>query len=92
METDEGLTADWAMVKWVCNCFDKRREWIDDGKSSARSTTTGGRTAEVPTQSDKTRSRFESGPITTNVVEGPSGGATLDELMKMVCDVQIVQA
>ena len=31
LETDEGLTTDWAVVKGVCSRFDKRREWSDEG-------------------------------------------------------------
>jgi hypothetical protein len=29
LKTDDGLTADWAMVKRVCGRFDKRRDWAD---------------------------------------------------------------
>jgi hypothetical protein len=28
-ETDDGLTADWAVVKRVCGRFDKRRDWAE---------------------------------------------------------------
>ena len=33
LETDEGLTTDWATVKRVYSRFDKRREWNDVGSS-----------------------------------------------------------
>ena len=33
LETDDGLTTDWAMVKGVCSRFNKRREWGDEGPS-----------------------------------------------------------
>jgi hypothetical protein len=29
LETDDGLTADWAVVKSVCSLFDKRRDWAE---------------------------------------------------------------
>ena len=32
LKTDEGIMADWAVVKIVCSCFDKRREWNDKGR------------------------------------------------------------
>ena len=37
LETDDGLTADWAVVKRVCSHFDKRREWVDKGSMGAGS-------------------------------------------------------
>ena len=43
LETDGGLTTDWAVVKRVCNHFDKQREWNDEGMSLAGPTTNGGR-------------------------------------------------
>ena len=36
VETDDGLTADRAVVKRVCSRFKKRREWGDEGSSMAR--------------------------------------------------------
>ena len=35
LETDDGLTADWATVKRVCDRFDKRREWGYEGPSTS---------------------------------------------------------
>ena len=35
LETKDGLTADWAVVKRVCGRFDKRREWVDKGSTGA---------------------------------------------------------
>ena len=37
LETDDGLTADWAVVKRVYDRFDKRREWVDKGSIGAGS-------------------------------------------------------
>ena len=34
LETDEGLTADWAVVKRVCGRFNKQHEWSDAGPSA----------------------------------------------------------
>ena len=36
LETDEGLTIDWAVVKQVCSRFDKWREWSGEGSPAAR--------------------------------------------------------
>ena len=33
LEMDKGLTTDWMVVKRVCSCFDKRREWNDESSS-----------------------------------------------------------
>ena len=92
LETDEGLTTDKAVVKRVCGRFDKWHDWNDAGSST---TDVGdGRKLEEPVlmSADETRRWIESGTTLTNVVSGPSGGATLEELTKMVCDVQIAQA
>ena len=88
LETDEGLTTDWAMVKRVCSRFDKQREWNEEGSTS----TTRGLMGEGATRSGEAKRRADLGPIPTNVVEGPSGGATLEELTKMVHDLHIDQA
>ena len=40
METDEGLTADWAMVRRVYGRFDKQHEWSDEGPSASGQVTT----------------------------------------------------
>ena len=86
LETDEGLTTDWAVVKGVCSRVDKRRDWNGIG-SCATGRTKWKRPEENPTRSEDTRRWLESGQVLTNVVEGPSGGATLEELTKMVRDL-----
>ena len=35
LETDDGLTTDWAVLKRVCRHFDKQREWGDEGPSTS---------------------------------------------------------
>ena len=59
--------------------FDKRREWNDVGSSS--DPTTRGISGELPTRPDEARRRLDLGPFPTKVIEGPSGGATLNELI-----------
>ena len=95
LETDDGLTTDWAMVKRVCSRFDKRREWNDGSPSSGQTSTNsisethepkGGR---APQDREQANGRFIA---ERNVVEAPSGGSAIDELTKMVRDLQIAQA
>ena len=43
-------------------------------------------------QPDETRQWMESGTVLGAVVGGPARGAMLDELTKMVRDLQIIQA
>ena len=59
LETDDGLTVDWAVVKRVCGRFDKRREWVDKGTMGAGSVSA--RTLEVPlpAQREETRDRTD---------------------------------
>ena len=87
LETDEGLTTDWAVVKGVCNRFDKRLEWSDEGPLAAGMAT--GRKLEEPilAQMEEMRRWIESGMVPTDVVKGLSGGAALEELTKMVRDL-----
>ena len=47
LETDEGLTTDWAIAKGVCSRFDKRCEWSDQGLEAAG--TVAGKRSEEPT-------------------------------------------
>ena len=92
LETDDGLTTDWAMVKRICSRFEKRREWGDEGPSTSGLVVT--RKLEEPfaAQREETRSCLESGEAPTGLAKGPTGGATLEELTQMVCDLQIAQA
>ena len=85
LETDEGLMIDSAMVKRVYIVVSTNN---GNGMMLVGLTTSGGTTGDIPTRSDKTRRWLESGPIPTNVVEGPTKGTTLEELSKMVRDLQ----
>ena len=92
LETDEGRTADWVIVKRVYSRFDKRREWSDQGLE-ATGAATGQRSEEpTPARMDVTRRWFEDHEVPMDVVKGPSGGVALEKLMKMVRDLQITQA
>ena len=92
LETDDGLTADWAVVKRVCSHFDKRLEWGDEGSSAARPVTARKFDEPSPARKEQTRDWLETGSTSTGVVKGPSGGAALKELTQMVRDLHIVQA
>ena len=87
LETNEGLTTDWAVVKGVCNRFDKRHEWSNEGPLAVSAAT--GRKLEepIPARIEETRRWIESGTVPMNVVKGPSGGVALEELTRMVWDL-----
>ena len=91
---NDGLTADCAVMKRVCACFDKRREWSDEGSSATRLVPTRklDESVLVPAGKEETRSWLETGSALSGMVKGPSGGAALEELTQMVRDLQIVQA
>ena len=91
LETDEGLTTNWAVVKGVCSRFDKRCEWSDQGLRATGAAD--GRRSEEPTpaRTEETRRWFEASAVSTDVVKGPSGSVALEELKKMVRDIQIAQ-
>ena len=91
LETNDGLTVDWAVVKGVCGRIDKRRDWKEKASSPARLAVKT-RAKPTPTRVEETRRRLELGQPPANVVAGPSGGAGLEELTRMVRDLQIAQA
>ena len=80
------------VVKRVCDRFDKRREWSDEGPSVARPVMERRIKGPSPAQREVTRDWLETCSTPTNVVKGPSGGAALEELTQMVRDLQIAQA
>ena len=88
LETNDGLTVNRAVVKGVCGRIDKRRDWKEKGSSTIGSIVET-RAEPAPTRTEETRRWLESSPAPTNVVVGPSGGATLEELTKMVHNLQI---
>ena len=91
LETNRGLTTDWATVKEVCSRIDKRRDWKEKGFSSV------GPAVEIKaeptlTRVEETRRWLELGPPSANIVAGPAGGAGQEELTRMVRDLQIAEA
>ena len=56
LETDDGLTADWAMVKRVCGHFDKRHEWVNKGSSGAGTVAARKLEGPPPARKEETRS------------------------------------
>ena len=91
LEKNNGLTTDWATIKEACNMIDKHRDWREKG-SSPTGPTIEIRAKPTPTQTEETRRWLELGPPPTNVVAGPSGDTGLEELTRMVRDLQIAQA
>jgi hypothetical protein len=55
LETDDGLTADWAVVKRVCGRFDKRRDWAETESVGAGTATTNKAEAAPPTRREEAR-------------------------------------
>ena len=94
LETDEGLTIDWAVVKRVCNHFEKRREWSDQGLGAAAAAAAISKRAEEPTpaRTEVTQRWFEDDGVPTDVEKGSSGGVALEQITKMVRDLQFAQA
>ena len=91
LETNRGLTIEWATVKEVCSRIDKRRDWKEKGSSSV-ALTVEIRAEPTPTRVEETRRWLETGPPPENIVAGPVGGAGVEELTRMVRDLQIAQA
>jgi hypothetical protein len=80
LETDDGLTTDWAMVKRVCGRFDKRRDWADAESVGARAVPAKKVEESPPAKREETRRWPDGGSSSTGVAKGPSGGSALDEL------------
>ena len=80
LETDDGLTTDWAVVKRVCGRSDKQRDWVEKD-SSGPGTVAARKLNEAPlVRREETRDWVETGSTSTSVVKGPSGEAALEEL------------
>ena len=73
LQTDDGLTTDWSVVKRVCGRFDKRRDWEE--KDSAGAGTMSARIAEapLPARKEETRTWLDTGPASASAVKGPVG-------------------
>ena len=81
------LETNRATVKEVCSRIDKRRDWKEKGSSSA-GPAVGTRAEPTPTRVEAARRWPELGPPPGNMVAGPG----LEELTRMVRDLQIAQA
>jgi hypothetical protein len=92
LEIDDGLTADWAVVKRVCGRFDKRRDWAEADSMGAAAATTKKVEATPPAKREETRRWTDDGSTSTNTAKGSSGDSALEELTQMVCDLQIMHA
>jgi hypothetical protein len=93
LETDDELTADWAVLKRVCGRFGKRRDWASADSVGAGTFPAKKVEENPPARKEETRRRWaDGGSSSTGVAKGPSGGSALDELTQMVRDLQIAQA
>jgi hypothetical protein len=92
LETDDGLTADWAVVKRVCGCFDKRRDWAKTDSVGAGAVMLKEVKATPPAIREETRHWTDGGSTSTGAAKGSSGESALEELTQMVRDLQIAHA
>ena len=83
---------DTRSFKRVCSHFNKRWEWNNGGSSTVSAVTRKRIDKSILTWSEHTRRRLESGAVLTDMVNGSSRGATLEELTKMVWHIQIAYA
>ena len=86
LETNRGLTTDWATVKEICSKIDKRRDWKEKG-SLLVGPAVEIRAEPTPTRMEETKRWLELGPPPANIVAGPAGGAGLEELTRIVRDL-----
>jgi hypothetical protein len=92
LETDNGLTADWAVVKRVCCRFDKRRDWTETKSVGADTASTKKAEAAPPTRREEARRWPDGGSTSTTTAKDSAGNTTLEELTQMVRDLQIAHA
>ena len=92
LETEDGLMVDWTAVKRVYCRFDKRPEWADKGVTGAGPVAARKLEPAPQARREETREWLETGSASTGVIKGSSGGASLEELTRMVKDLQIAQA
>jgi hypothetical protein len=92
LETNDGLTTDWAVVKRVCGRFDKHRDWADADSVGVGAFPAKKVKENPPASREETRRWPDGGSSSTSVAKGPSGGSALEELTQMVRDLQIAQA
>jgi hypothetical protein len=92
LEIDDGLPADWAVVKRVCGRFDKRRDWAESDSVGASVAATKEVKATPPARREETGRWPGGGSRSTGAAKGPFGDSALEELTQMVRDLQIAHA
>jgi hypothetical protein len=92
LETDDRLTVDWAVMKRVCGCFDRRRDWAEEDSVGAWAAAMRKVQVPPPVRREEARNWPDGSSTSTGMVQGPSGRAALEELTQMVRDLQIAQA
>ena len=78
LETDDGLTVNWAVVKRVYGRFDKRREWVNKGSTGAGSVAARKLEVHPLARREETRSWLKTSSTLTDMVKGSSGEADSD--------------
>jgi hypothetical protein len=80
------------MVKRVCGCFDKQRDWAEMESVGAGAATMKKVDVTPPARKEETRRWADGGSTSTSTAKGSSGDTALDELTQMVRDLQIAHA
>ena len=75
LETEDGLTANWAAVKRVYGRFDKPQEWANRGATVACPVTARKLEPTPQARREETRDWLETGSASTGMVKGSFGGA-----------------
>jgi hypothetical protein len=92
LETDNGLTADWAVVKRVCGRFDERRDWAEVDSVGEAAAMTKKVEAPPPAKKEETRRWADGGSTSACSTAKCSSDTALEELTQMVRDLQIAHA
>ena len=70
LETNEGLTTDWAVVKGVCNRFDKRHEWSNEGPLAVSAATGRKLDEPIPARMEEARRWIKSSTVLCTLPKG----------------------
>ena len=92
-ENDDELTRNWAIVKMLCNRFNKLQQLHDVTSSTHQVLIERGPYDMEDTKTMERRGWTNVKPrLTTNVVDRLARGSSIDDLTKMVRDLQIGEA
>jgi hypothetical protein len=80
LEIDDGLTADWAVVKRVCGRFDKWRTWAEVDSVGAGAATTKKVEPAPPARKEEARCWPDGGSMSAGSGKGPSEDSALKML------------